>query len=234
LQSLAAETKQHIRDKLAHAIGEAAVSCYSSEQTWVQLLPQMTAWAQNADAGIRTTAMSLFDKVAIYVGKVLFSGHEAELNSLLVSRLADTAWQARLEAIKAAASCIIAAPTAEQKQVYAGTMVPMLEALGAVLQADEFRAQEALRSMIDVAATNATMYKPLLDMIVAGMLMVGKQTSMETATRALSLELLTQLCASAPGMMRKHAKGVSEILGMALTFLRELEDDSDGSDCNCS
>lgn len=229
LEALASESKQHIRDKLAHAIGEAAVACYSAEQTWPQLLPQMTNWAQHADSGVRTTAMALFDKVAIYVGRVLFVGHDAELCTLLCARLGDEAWHVRLETIKAVASCIIAATSAEQKQAYSACMLPMLQALSSVLQADEFRAQEALRSMVDIAATNAAMYKPMLDMIVAGMLTVCKTADMEASTRALALELLTQMCASAPGMMRKHGRGVTDILSTALAFLRELEDDSDGT-----
>ncbi len=229
LEALASESKQHIRDKLAHAIGEAAVAIYSAEQTWPQLLPQMTSWAQHADAGVRTTAMALFDKVAVYVGRVLFAGHEAELSSLLTARLSDDAWQVRLESIKAVASCVIAATGAESKQAYAGCMMPMLQALSSVLQADEFRAQEGLRSMVDIAATNSAMYKPMLDTIIAGMLTVCKATDMEASTRALALELLTQMCASAPGMMRKHGRGITDILSTALSFLRELEDDSDGT-----
>lgn len=231
LSSLSKEPRKHIREKLAHAVGEVAANVFTATppQQWPELLPLVLESTKAEDAAMRETAMLLFDKVALYVGSKVFKGHEGELVPLLSARLQDSAWQVQLESIKTTVSVILCTSERARQEVYAPLMLLALHALSSVLRADEFRAKEAQKSLNDIAYATPFLFKGCLDQVVSGMEAICKEPGLETDARCLALELLTQLCHSAPGMMRRHGRGVTVALVQAFAFLRTLQDTSDGT-----
>ncbi|KAI9499421.1 hypothetical protein BDB00DRAFT_796249 [Zychaea mexicana] len=222
LASLANETDQGTRHKVADTIAEVAKSDLGKNVGWDALLKALFQCSQSPNAALRESAFRIFASVP----ELISDQHTDTLKTVFMGSLTDAESQAvRLEAMKAAVAYIVKAEPETQKQM--GALMPhMLETLGPVItNRDDQTLVDGLVVLIELADSAPRLYKPVLPNLLTVMVSISKDKTFEDRTRQTALELLLTLSEASPAMVRKVPNFASEVIPVAMEMVTDMEDD---------
>jgi hypothetical protein len=228
LNAIKDEQTRSLSHKICDCVGELGAGIIE-ENGWPELLPFMLQCVQSGDPRIMECALLIFEQLARYVMNVL-QQYLGTLHTALTACLAHNTMEVKLAAFKASATFIQMLENPVDRDQFQSMVPLMLNVIGAALNTgDEVAAQEAVEQLIEVADEHPRFLRRQLPEVVNAMLQIAETDSLDEGTRRLAAEFLVTLCEArekAPGMMRKLPNFVQRLFNCCLTFLFDIEDDS--------
>ena len=234
LTALEAGVQVRIRRAAVHCIVElaAALSFSNDEEArglgevWPELLAMIPALCQHTDARCRDSGFELLRHLSEAVPSTMYQPSFLQpMYQILCGGLRDGDAQVRLSAFQCIAQFITALEAPHARAPFQEVVPQLLHILAEILsQGDEAAAKESLESLVSVAESQPTFWKPHLPEVWQAMCTVMQTQALDDGSRTTAMEFILALCESRPTMVRKRGDLLEHLLDTCFPALCEVEE----------
>lgn len=198
LRAVEQEPVTSVRHKVCDTVGELAVVILEKGQ-WVELLPQLLAYAKSPDAGHRESGYLIFAQLSGYLPNLMKTFYTT-LVPLYQEALADAqSVRVRVAALMATTTMLTALDPQEREGL-TGLIPTMLETILAGIMAHEDEStRSALEVLINLAEVEPTFLRTHLQLVVQSMVQMASNANLDDSFRHLAMEFLNTLAENATG-----------------------------------
>jgi hypothetical protein len=228
-----AEPEDAVAKIITTIVGDIALMEMDHEM-WPELLPKLFDWLTSASAtnASRIAALRVLESLTMFVAEKMRADF-GTLVKIYAGLLSDPSCptNVKLQAARTASTLLAWLNEGDSSLSTMAPLAPLMLhfAGGLVASGHNNVATEAIAMMLDIAADQATFFKPVLSEAVSGMLTVADTASIPDKVRRLALEFVVVLGECAPGLVRKIPgnRYVTQVLPVLLSTLVRVDSEAD-------